>query len=405
MAYLVWGVDRRRLLSLIAVSAALPAACGQSSAPESAPPPAPPPPEPTLKPGQGEALLQALGDAPSHGFKQSAFKTDDIAAQVRAGDAGAGKLLLGRAAGYARALHGLSIPENRMPPAWSIRPPPYDAVAELRSALEQDRLKDWLDSLPPSSDRYQALRAAYQDSVKADDGHAEQLRANLERERWLPRSQPPTRIEVNSAADTFDLYSGGTVEMHMLAAAGRPGDETPMLTSAIDSIVFNPAWHVPPSIARKELFPRARRDRGYLYRHGYSVHSTRIVQPPGPHNALGRVKFDFPNPFAVYLHDTPTKSVFTQTNRAVSHGCVRLERALDLAQRLLSEDPGWSEERIDKILATRRTVRIELPQPVTLGIYYFTAVPVDGQITYLDDIYGWDDTLLRLLDAATSSTA
>jgi murein L,D-transpeptidase YcbB/YkuD len=173
-----------------------------------------------------------------------------------------------------------------------------------------------------------------------------------------------------------------------------------MLVSAIETIQFNPAWHVPPGIARKEIFPKG---RGYLARGGFTVRAGRLVQRPGPHNALGRVKFEFPNPFSVYLHDTPSRSAFASNHRSVSHGCVRLEKALDLARRLL---PDWPPERMDRTLASQATTTVRLAHPVPVGLYYLTAFPdQDGSVSFRDDIYGWDEELLRLLDAQAPGRA
>ena len=132
----------------------------------------------------------------------------------------------------------------------------------------------------------------------------------------------------------------------------------------------------------------------------------RLEQRPGPKCALGRVKFEFPNRFQVYLHDTPTRSTFTRTQRSVSHGCVRLERALDLARRLLTGAPDWPQGRIDKVLDTRKTTWAKLAQPMPVYLLYFTTFPDDqGQVAFCDDVYGWDAELLKLLDTAVPSAS
>jgi len=221
------------------------------------------------------------------------------------------------------------------------------------------------------------------------------LRANLERQRWLPRGEPATRIDVNIASAEMNYFVDGEPVTHMLVAAGKRGDETPMLTSAIDSLVLNPPWYVPARIAREEIVPKGSaymRARGFVWRDG------RLIQRPGPTAALGRVKFDFPNDYAVYLHDTPSKSAFNRAQRTVSHGCVRLARAVELARTLVAQQPGWSAERLDKVLASGRTTRVKLDRPVPVRLMYQTAVPQADQITYLPDVYGWDTQLLGLLD-------
>lgn len=223
----------------------------------------------------------------------------------------------------------------------------------------------------------------------------DRLRVNMERLRWLPRPEPGQRIEVNIAAAEMDYFRDGELVTHMLAVAGRLGDETPLVSSAIDSIVLNPPWYVPPYIARREIVPKGAaymRARRFVWRDG------RLIQRPGPKAALGLVKFDFPNPYAVYLHDTPSKSTFSRSQRTASHGCVRLQHAVALARTLAAEQPGASDGQVDEILTSGRTARLKLARPIPVRLIYLTAVPREGTISYLPDVYGWDRKLLVLLD-------
>ena len=227
-------------------------------------------------------------------------------------------------------------------------------------------------------------------------GRAAQLRANMERLRWLPRETPATRIEVNTAAAEMDYYQDGKLVTHMLAASGKPGDdETPMLKSQINSIVLNPPWNVPDEIAQNEIVPKG---DAYLQAKGFVWKDGRLVQQPGPDAALGVVKFDFPNPYAVYLHDTPAKAAFQQTQRAVSHGCVRLAQAVDLAKIILAQQPGWSAQRVDETIASRETTRVSLDHAIPVRLVYLTAFPAGDRIGFRPDIYGWDAQLLQMLD-------
>ena len=167
------------------------------------------------------------------------------------------------------------------------------------------------------------------------------IKANLERWRWMPRDLPVNRVQVNIAAAVLTMFEGDVPITSMRAVTGRPGNETPMLQSSIHSIVLNPPWNVPSSIAKKELWPKG---RAALLAEGYKIVGTpetgeRIVQPAGDRSALGRLKFDFDNPFAVYLHDTPARAKFASFDRLASHGCVRLEKPLPLARMMLESDP------------------------------------------------------------------
>jgi murein L,D-transpeptidase YcbB/YkuD len=226
------------------------------------------------------------------------------------------------------------------------------------------------------------------------------LRVNMERLRWLARPEPARRIDVNIAAAVMDYFRDGELATHMLAVAGRRGDETPIVSSAIDSIVLNPPWHVPPRIARKEILPKG---SAYLRARHFAWRDGRLIQRPGPKAALGRVKFDFPNPYGVYLHDTPTRSTFSQTTRTASHGCVRLERAVELARTLVAEE-GSSSARIDSILNSGRTARLMLTPAIPVRLIYLTAVANGDTISYLPDVYGWDAKLLALLDRYSTPT-
>ena len=228
-----------------------------------------------------------------------------------------------------------------------------------------------------------------------------QIEANMERWRWLPRQLPDTRVQVNIAAAVLAVYRDGEPVMAMKAVAGRPEDQTPMLHSNISDIVLNPPWHVPDAIARKEIWPKAHADKGYLARNQYHVVDGRLIQKAGPKSALGRFKFNFPNSFDVYLHDTPAQAAFGRTSRLASHGCVRLEQPKALANLLLQDNASWPAERIDTTIAGDDTVRVPLSQTIPVYILYWTAfVDNAGQTQFRADAYDWDHKLMDVLNAA-----
>ncbi|WP_293675807.1 L,D-transpeptidase family protein [uncultured Phenylobacterium sp.] len=228
-----------------------------------------------------------------------------------------------------------------------------------------------------------------------------QIIANMERWRWVPPSMPATRVQVNSGAAIVTLFQDDKAVLSMKAVSGRRGDETPMLMSSIHSVVINPPWNVPASIAAKELWPKEKANPGYLARNGYRIipvegGQPRLQQASGDESALGRFKFDFDNPFAVYLHDTPSKGGFDRFARQASHGCVRLEKPRLLAEALLAGDTKWTPEAIDAQLEGDKTVRAPLPESVPVFIFYWTAfVGSDGQMRFRSDPYDWDRDLLR----------
>jgi murein L,D-transpeptidase YcbB/YkuD len=235
--------------------------------------------------------------------------------------------------------------------------------------------------------------------------------ANMERWRWVPRIWPATRIEANIAGQEMDAFQNNVIALEMRAAPGRPDDQTPILSSQVESVVFDPPWNVPSSIATKELWPKERAHPGYLESHGYRLISTgdgdgqRIQQKWGPKSALGDIKFDFPNDYAVYLHDTPSRRAFGKASRAVSHGCVRLQRPLELANLLFQGDDDWTPDRIDQVIADGKTVRAPLQKPVPIFIMYWTAfLDVKGRVNFRDDVYGWDAALMGLIAAGRNRT-
>jgi L,D-transpeptidase YcbB len=235
-----------------------------------------------------------------------------------------------------------------------------------------------------------------------------QIVANMERWRWLPPVLPTHRIQVNIAAAVLTVFEADSPVTSMRAVTGRPGDETPMLSSEIHSIVFNPPWNVPSSIATKELWPKEKAHPGYLRAHGYKIIETdgggkRLQQEAGSRSALGKVKFDFNNPYGVYLHDTPTQGTFDRYSRLASHGCVRLAHPIDLAKLVLQGDTKWTPDAIDDAISKGDTVRAQLPQRIAVFLFYWTAFgSADGKMSFRGDPYGWDTELANRIEASAN---
>lgn len=223
---------------------------------------------------------------------------------------------------------------------------------------------------------------------------------NLERLRVSLRDMPATRVEVNLPAATLLLYREGDPTLAMNVVVGAPQHETPELSSVIDTVILNPSWTIPRSIIDNEIKPSLKRDRKYLKRNRMYWVKDQLVQEPGPGNALGRIKFDFPNGYSVYLHDTPARKLFTDPERAASHGCVRLERPLDLAVELLQGERDWSRQTLQQIIDGGNTQRIALEYPMPVVITYQTAfADKDGTAHFRPDIYGRDTQLTLKLTA------
>ena len=231
----------------------------------------------------------------------------------------------------------------------------------------------------------------------------EEIALNLERWRLLPHVLEPARIEVNAAAAIATLYEEGQPAKTMRVIIGKARLPTPVLRADLESVLFNPPWFVPNSIYAEELGPDLRRDPSFMERGNYvfrEVHGqTQLVQLPGPKNALGQIKFDMPNTANVYMHDTPDRRLFARTNRALSHGCIRVEDPRDLA-RLVLDSPAWTPEEINAAIGVGTTKRVPLLRPIPVYSLYFTAfVDPDGTIEFRDDLYGRDQRLADALKA------
>ncbi|MGE3249655.1 MAG: murein L,D-transpeptidase [Hyphomonadaceae bacterium] len=227
---------------------------------------------------------------------------------------------------------------------------------------------------------------------------------NLERERWLPRPLPDTRIEVNIAAAELRVYRAGVQGLSMRAIVGAPRRRTPIFMATVEAVTLNPPWRVPASIAATEIMPRARRDPTYLARNGYAEIDGALIQAPGPQNALGEVKLELPNPHAVFVHDTPNRNLFSRDIRTLSHGCIRAGDARALAEVLLASQ-GVPRTALDASIAAGVTRRIDLVTPVPIFMLYRTAwVDETGALRLSRDVYGWDDVLAALMEGTRPQT-
>jgi murein L,D-transpeptidase YcbB/YkuD len=223
--------------------------------------------------------------------------------------------------------------------------------------------------------------------------------ANLERWRWAPRSLPGDRIEVNIAAARLTLYQGGSPAMEMRAVVGDPEHRTMLFASQATGVVLNPPWNVPTDIAARELFPREAREPGYLARNDYVVANGLIRQKAGPFSALGHVKIELDDPYEIYLHDTPERTLFARSDRALSHGCVRLEHPVELAAALLAPQ-GRSADDIEALIEAKATRHVALKTHMPTYLFYWTAeANDDGTVTFHPDRYGWDARLNAALAA------
>jgi murein L,D-transpeptidase YcbB/YkuD len=230
-----------------------------------------------------------------------------------------------------------------------------------------------------------------------------QIAANMERYRWMPRSLGTRYIMVNVPQFKLTAYDSGAKALEMKVIVGKDYEDkaTPVFSDSMENVIFRPYWLVTPTIAAKEIFPRGPEFLAANDMEVYNDHGREAVrQRPGPRNALGYVKFMFPNDFNIYLHDTPNHELFKKDVRAFSHGCIRIEKPAELAQWAL----GWSPERVEAAMHGSDNHSVDLPTKIPVYIVYFTTFVDGGRIFYGGDLYDRDSRLVKkLADSAVPS--
>ena len=251
----------------------------------------------------------------------------------------------------------------------------------------------------------------------------QQIRANLERTRWILHDLPPSAVLVDIAGFEVHYRHNNETLWRSKVMVGEPYNQTPVFRSAITYLVLNPTWTIPPGMLKNETIPKILKDPGYLQKENLKVYDLQgkpvnaagiewrqylskgfpylLRQDAGPDNALGRIKFMFPNPYHVYLHDTPSKSLFGRNSRALSHGCIRVQSPLDLGRMILANDLGntITDERIDTILESGKTTGISLKSPLPDFLLYTTAkADADGAVSFSPDVYGRDAAVIEALN-------
>ena len=281
----------------------------------------------------------------------------------------------------------------------------------LSEAARASSLELWLKDMPFMHPSYAELRRALARSEAAGDrDSADLLRINLQRVRLLPADG--RYVLVNTAAQKLYIYEDGKVVDEMRVVVGKAHQPTPMMAATIKFTALNPYWQVPPDLAAERVAPYVVKEGlGYLQRHGYVLLSdwgdkavpvdpatvdweavaagkvlVRLRQNPGPNNAMGRMKFMFPNPQGIYLHDTPNKELLNEDARLFSGGCVRLEDAPRLAKWLYGKSLSWRGARVEQ--------PVDLAKPMPVYLIYQTAVPSGGEVVFYQDIYGKDRSML-----------
>jgi L,D-transpeptidase YcbB len=227
----------------------------------------------------------------------------------------------------------------------------------------------------------------------------EQLLMNMDRMRWLANEPTGNLIVVNIPEFVMHVYEGNKKVFDIDVVVGKEGHNTMMFNGDLNQVVFSPYWNVPPSIVAKEILPAMEKNKDYIAKENMEITGDDdglpvIRQKPGPGNALGKVKFLFPNSFNIYFHDTPSKSLFNRDRRAYSHGCIRVREPEKLANYILRNQPEWTPEKISEAMNSGNEKYVKVKDPIPVVITYYTAwVDENGRLNFREDIYGHDEKL------------
>jgi L,D-transpeptidase YcbB len=271
-----------------------------------------------------------------------------------------------------------------------------DAVAEAVRSFQKERRIKPTGTLGP-----QTVAALNGGLRKRRFSTEHEIISNMERWRWLPRDLGASNVFVNIPEFRLRVVRDGSPVHEAKVIVGKPNTPTPIFSDTMEFVVLNPSWHVPQSIIRNEYLPKLMEDPDYLARRGFVVtyrgNQISVRQPPGEANALGHIKFMFPNNFSVYLHDTSSRGLFANEMRAFSHGCVRVDDPYQFAEIVMGAENGWTAERVRRMVG-KREQRVDLKEKIPVHIAYFTArVDEDGELKMFGDIYGYDQRVLSAL--------
>ncbi len=279
-------------------------------------------------------------------------------------------------------LHLLGMSTSRQKASWQI--PDSDEQTDLRAMLRQalaaDALTGFFTGLRPAHRDYAALRAAYARETSASRRAV--IARNMERWRWMPHDLGENYVLFNAAFFEARLVRAGRPDRTWRVIVGKTSTPTPVFTTQITGVTLNPWWNIPASIVREK-------GGRFAASQGYVQSSGQWRQKPGPANALGQMKLAMPNPYSVYIHDTPARQLFAKETRAFSHGCVRIDDAVGFAAALLEGRKTTGE--VAATVRSGQSVTLDLAEPLPIYLTYFTVAPgQDGSIVFQPDIYGRD---------------
>ena len=347
-----------------------------------------------------QQLVEYVGQIATEGLDPADYRSDQLQADLASPSEGWQARMTDAFLHLAADLRQGHV-RNRAGLAWNIiggMLSEEERLQLLDEALSNHRVRATLEGLAPQNREYRQLKAALAATSPNDRAALLRLRANLERWRWMPRELGSRYLLVNVPAFTVTLMENGAAVVRRRVIVGKPGTPTPQFSATVTGVVFNPWWDVPDSIVRESVGKIVRSQPALARQRGYVVQGGRYRQRPGPLNALGQAKLVMANPYRVYLHDTPSRKLFDESVRAFSHGCIRTQDILGLAQDLLDGTPGWDRTEIDRAVANGATVQADLNRPIPIYVAYFTAmVEQDGSVSAFPDIYKRDELIVSQL--------
>jgi L,D-transpeptidase YcbB len=354
---------------------------------------------------QADTLMHAVFRAGDQGLAPELFHADLLRSPTTLPPLDRELLLSDAFLSYADALARGMMPIERRRDDEVLTPEPIDVAAVLDAAIGSPDPAAVIEALAPTTPTYRLLRKALQNfhagipvGGKTATARLREIEVNLERERWLPRQLPADRVWVNVADERLVLYRDDQPGFSTRVIVGQDvrRNQSPEFEATINGLWLNPPWDIPPDIATREILPKLSRDPDYLARHNMVMLPNGVLeQQAGPNSGLGQLMFDMKNRFDVYLHDTPSKSVFSRDDRRISHGCIRVENPRELAALLMRQ----TIDAINQAIATGSTTYRHLPAPVPVFVVYETAfADDDDKLQFRADVYGRDAEVWQYLD-------
>jgi L,D-transpeptidase YcbB len=359
----------------------------------------------TTRPAQASSLISAVLHAGNQGLAPELFHANLLLSPTPLPPLYRDLLLSDAFLSYADALARGVMPVERRSDDEVLTPEPVDVAAALDAAIGSPDPAAAVEALAPATPTYRLLRQTLQNfhagapvGGKIATTRLREVEVNLERERWLPRRPPADRVWVNVADERLVFYRDDrpVFSTRVIIGQDERRNQSPEFQATISGIFFNPPWNIPQDIATNEILPKASLDPNYLAQHNMVMLPNGVLQQlAGPTSALGQLMFEMENRFDVYLHDTPSKNLFSRDDRRISHGCIRVENPRELAA-LLMQQPV---EAINQAIATGSTNQTNLPVPVPVFVVYETAfADGDGRLQFRPDIYGRDAEIWPHLD-------